>query len=107
MPAGTHLKEIRRLFREFQNAGDTATKTKARLVEQIVSLLMVHTYIENEMMYPEVRALLPDLGDDVLESYEEHHVADVPCMELSATEPTPSASTPRPRCLSGTSPITS
>ncbi len=28
----------------------------------------VHTYIENEVMYPEVCALLPDLKDDVLES---------------------------------------
>ena len=37
----------------------------------------MHTYIENEVMYPRVRALLPDLEDDVLESYEEHHVADV------------------------------
>src|SRR6476659_4132150 len=33
-------------------------------------------------MYPQVRALLPDLEDDVLESYEEHHVADLLVMEL-------------------------
>jgi hemerythrin-like domain-containing protein len=77
-------KEIRSLFREFRGAGDKATKKKARLVEQIIGLLTVHTYIENEVMYPEIRALLPDLEDDVLESYEEHHVADVLCMELSA-----------------------
>jgi hemerythrin superfamily protein len=76
-------KQIRRLFREFRAAGDKAVKKKARLVEQIISLLTVHTYIENEVMYPEVRALLPDLDDEVLESYEEHHVADVLCMELS------------------------
>jgi hemerythrin superfamily protein len=76
-------KEIRRLFREFQRAGDKAIKKKARLVGQIIELLTVHTYIENEVMYPEVRALLPDLEDDVLESYEEHHVADVLCMELA------------------------
>jgi hypothetical protein len=31
-----------------------------------------------------VRELLPELKDDVLESYEEHHVADVLCMELAA-----------------------
>jgi hemerythrin superfamily protein len=80
-------KEIRRLFREFQGAGGKAVKKKGRLVEQIISLLTVHTYIENEVMYPEVRALLPDLEDDVLESYEEHHVADVLCMELSAMAP--------------------
>jgi hemerythrin-like domain-containing protein len=76
-------KEIRRVFREFEAAGDKAVKKKAKLVKQIIELLTVHTYIENEVMYPEVRALLPDLEDDVLESYEEHHVADVLCMELA------------------------
>jgi hemerythrin superfamily protein len=76
-------KEIRRLFREFEAAGDNAVKTKAKLVGQIIELLTVHTYIENEVMYPEVRALLPDLEEDVLESYEEHHVADILCMELA------------------------
>jgi hypothetical protein len=44
----------------------------------------VHTYIENEVMYPRVRALLPELEDHVLESFEEHHVADVLSMELAA-----------------------
>jgi hemerythrin superfamily protein len=76
-------KEIRRLFREFQAAGDRAIKKKAKVIGQIIELLTVHTYVENEVMYPEVRALLPRLEDDVLESYEEHHVADVLCMELS------------------------
>jgi hemerythrin-like domain-containing protein len=47
----------------------------------------VHTYIENEVMYPRVRELLPELEDDVLESYEEHHVADVLVMELAAMKP--------------------
>src|SRR4249919_529164 len=77
-------KEIRRLFREFESAGDDALKTQGRLVDQIIELLTVHTYIENEVMYPRVRELLPDLEDDVLESYEEHHVADVLTMELAA-----------------------
>jgi hemerythrin-like domain-containing protein len=48
----------------------------------------VHTYIENEVMYPRVRQLLPDLEDDVLESYEEHHVADLLVVELAALKPT-------------------
>jgi hemerythrin superfamily protein len=76
-------KEIRGLFREFQAAGDKAFKKKAKVVGQIIKLLTVHTFIENEVMYPEVRRLLPDLEDDVLESYEEHHVADLLCVELS------------------------
>lgn len=80
-------KEIRRLFREFEQAGDDAAKTKGRLVDKIIELLTIHTYIENEVMYPRVRALLPDLEDDVLESYEEHHVADVLVMELYGMTP--------------------
>lgn len=77
-------KEIRKLFRDFQSAGENATKTKAKIVDNILEALTVHTYIENECMYPAVRELLPDIEHDVLESYEEHHVADVLCMELAA-----------------------
>jgi len=79
-------KEIRRLFREFDKAGDDATATKGRLAKKIIEELTAHTYIENEVMYPEVRKLLPDLEDDILESYEEHHVADVLVMELAALD---------------------
>jgi hemerythrin-like domain-containing protein len=74
-------KEVRKLFREFQKDSTTPAR-KGQLVEKIIELLTVHTYIENEVMYPRVRALLPDLEDDVLESYEEHHVADLLVMEL-------------------------
>jgi len=77
-------KTIKKLFREFQDAGDGAAAVKGRVVKRIIEELTVHTYIENEIMYPEVRKLLPDLEDDVLESYEEHHVADLLCAELFA-----------------------
>src|SRR5690349_21430814 len=80
-------KTIKKLFREFQNAGENANAEKARIVKRIIEELTVHTYLENEVMYPEVRKLLPDLEDDVLESYEEHHVADVLCAELHAMKP--------------------
>jgi hemerythrin superfamily protein len=80
-------REIRKLFREFEQAGERATKRKGQFVERILEALTVHTYLENECMYPEVRKLLPDLEDDVLESYEEHHVADVLCMELATMNP--------------------
>lgn len=80
-------KEIRKLFTDFENAGENATKTKGRLVDQMIELLTVHTYIENEVMYPRVRELLPEVEDDVLESYEEHHVADLLVVELAAMKP--------------------
>ena len=59
-------------------------RRKGQLVDRMIELLTVHTYIENEVMYPRVRELLPQLEDDVLESYEEHHVADVLVSELAA-----------------------
>jgi hemerythrin-like domain-containing protein len=81
-------QEVRKLFREFEKAGENTTVRKGQIVSKIIELLTVHTYIENEVMYPRVRELLPDLEDDVLESYEEHHVADVLVMELYALKPT-------------------
>ena len=80
-------KDIKKLFTQFQKAGDGALKEKGKLVDKIIELLTVHTYIENEIMYPRIRTLLPDLEEDVLESYEEHHVADVLVMELSMMQP--------------------
>ena len=77
-------KQIRKVFKDFENAGDRAVVRKGQLVDRMIELLTVHTYIENEVMYPRVRVLLPELEDDVLESYEEHHVADVLVSELAA-----------------------
>ena len=75
-------KEVKALFREFQKASTTPAR-KESIVKKVIELLTVHTHIENEVMYPRVRDLLPELEDDVLESYEEHHVADVLVMELA------------------------
>jgi hemerythrin-like domain-containing protein len=79
-------KQVRALFREFEKPSTTKSR-KGTIVKKVIELLTVHTYIENEVMYPEVRRLLPDLEDDILESYEEHHVADVLVMELAALKP--------------------
>ena len=80
-------KEIRKVFRDFQSAGEGATSRKGTLVKKMIELLTQHTYIENEVMYPRVRELVPEVEDDVLESFEEHHVADVLVMELSTMKP--------------------
>ena len=78
-------KELRRTFREFQQTDDKARK--GELVSRMIELLTVHTYLENECVYPAVRELVPDVEDDILESYEEHHVADVLCVELMSMSP--------------------
>ena len=76
--------EMRKLFAQFKKAGENAEAAKNRFAKAIIESLTVHTYLENECMYPEVRTLLPEVEDDVLESYEEHHVADLLVLELFA-----------------------
>ena len=80
-------QQIRKAFRDFEKAGENAHAAKGRIVDRIIELLTVHTYLENEVMYPRVRELLPDLEDDILESYEEHHVADLLVVELAGMKP--------------------
>lgn len=80
-------QEIRKLFRDFQAAGKNATASKGKLATRIIEKLTVHTFLENEVMYPEVRTRLPELESDILESFEEHHVADVLCAELYVMKP--------------------
>ena len=80
-------KDIRKAFADFEKAGENAHSAKGKIVDRIIELLTVHTYLENEVMYPRVRELLPAVEDDVLESYEEHHVADVLVIELAALKP--------------------
>jgi hemerythrin-like domain-containing protein len=80
-------KEIRKAFRAFEKVGGGAKVRQGQLVDRIIELLTIHTYIENEVMYPRVRELLPEVEDEVLESYEEHHVADVLVMELATMKP--------------------
>ena len=81
-------RQVRKLFTQFEKAGEDANAAKADIVDKVIELLTVHTYLENEVMYPRVRELVPDLEDDILESYEEHHVADLLVAELEAMDPT-------------------
>jgi hemerythrin-like domain-containing protein len=80
-------QEMRRVFREFERAKDATPSKQRRLVDKMMKLLTEHTYIENEVMYPRVRELVPKLEDDILESYEEHHVADLLLSELALMRP--------------------
>ena len=55
-------KAIRGLFRKFQQTDEDASTRQGQIVDSILEALTVHTYLENEVMYPRVRELLPDLG---------------------------------------------
>jgi hemerythrin superfamily protein len=77
-------REVEKLFREFEKAGDRAYKTKQQLVEQIIKELEVHATVEEEIYYPAVEAKAKKDGKElVAEAVEEHHVVKVLLGELA------------------------
>lgn len=86
-------KKIRKLIHAYRAGGERApsggggevdeSAARGEIVRELLHELTVHSFIEDEVMYPEVRKLAPpDTGSMVLEFREEHHVADVLAAEL-------------------------
>ncbi|MBZ4421378.1 hemerythrin domain-containing protein [Myxococcus sp. RHSTA-1-4] len=80
-------KTVEQLFRKFEKAGPNAHKLKRRLVDQMVHELSVHASIEEQVLYPAVRARVEELDDEVLRSLEEHHVVKLVLAELDGMPP--------------------
>jgi len=78
---------VNKLFRQFEQAGDRAHKTKGRLAERIGTELAIHAAIEEQVFYPAVRRAVEDETDLVLESLEEHHLVKVLLSEIEKLDP--------------------
>jgi hemerythrin superfamily protein len=81
-------KTVEKLFKKFEKAADRAYKTKRKLVDQMITELTTHTYIEEQVFYPAARESVPETTDHILESIEEHHVVVWMLSELSGMDPT-------------------
>src|SRR5204863_4876657 len=66
-------KRVRKLFRQFQDAGEGAKATKGKRVDQTLKKLTGHTYPENEAMNPKVRNPSPAREEDWLGPTKKHH----------------------------------
>ena len=79
----TDHRRFERLFEQGEKTSERAKKTRARLVETLAAELNVHELLEEKILYP---ALEPhaEAHDNVLEGYQEHHIADVVVRELRA-----------------------
>ncbi|WP_246157522.1 hemerythrin domain-containing protein [Catellatospora sichuanensis] len=80
-------KVVEKLFKEFEKAGDSAYAKKRKIVDQVISELTTHAYIEETLFYPTARKAAPETGEHVLESVEEHHVVAWMLSELANTDP--------------------
>ncbi len=75
--------EVDALFAKYDALGDRAIVTKQELVERIGRELAIHTYIEEQILYPRVREAGRRIKDEVLEGLEEHHLIKTTLAELA------------------------
>src|SRR4051794_29469341 len=80
-------REVERLFKRFERAGDRALATKREIADRVVEGLSRHAAIEEQLFYPVARSTVPDSDDIVLESLEEHHVVKWLLSELDGMDP--------------------
>ncbi len=83
----TDHKSVEKLFKQFEKLGKGAHVAKGELVARIVEALAVHAAIEEQVFYPAIRAEVPAVADDVLESLEEHHIVKWVLSELDGMDP--------------------
>jgi hemerythrin superfamily protein len=80
-------KAVAKLFREYKSAKRAGRADRTRIIDRVIKELSIHAAIEEQVFYPAVRAEVPKLEDDILESLEEHHVLKWTLEELSAIGP--------------------
>jgi len=70
-------QKVRKLFREFEGAGESASSERRRIVDQILEELTVHTFIEEQLFYPAVEQLQNggkgETPEDLVKEAEEEH----------------------------------
>lgn len=81
-------KKVKKLFREYQAAGDRAYQKKKGIAEEVFTEITVHSTLEEELFYPVMKERTDENGKDlVAESFEEHHVVAILIEELKALDP--------------------
>ena len=76
-------RTVEDLFAKFENASGDGKKQ--RIAEQICTELKIHSMIEEEIYYPEIRGKVEE--DALDEAYVEHDSAKLLINELEAAEP--------------------
>ncbi len=81
-------KEVKALFKEFERFSGRAGQKKQPVVTQICQALTLHAQIEEELVYPLLKAVRSqDLKDLVREAAEEHKIAKTLIRELTRLSP--------------------
>ncbi len=79
--------EIRRLFREWDELSTRPSKRKEEVVREVITILVKHAKIEEQIFYPAVAAEVEGQERLVDESLEEHHAAELLLNEIDRMDP--------------------
>ncbi len=80
-------RAVETLFRSFERSGDSAHKTRRRLVDEMIANLSAHAFVEEQVLYPAAKREVPSAHDLVMEAVEEHHVVKWQLQELVGLDP--------------------
>lgn len=92
MKATTLLKDdhtkVKGLFKDYEDTGERAFKTREKLFQKIKHELEVHSKIEEEIFYPAVKSVRTEEAIEIVdEAEEEHQKVKVLLEEISALRP--------------------
>ena len=76
---------VRGLIARYNEADETSEK--GHLATKIIEELRIHMEAEEKVFYQSVRDRSEEIGEDVDEGYEEHHVARILIDEIESIEP--------------------
>ena len=75
-------RNVEDLFKRFEALGPGGDPVeKRRIVDKVIEHLSIHAELEEQVVYPALRAEVDD-PSDVLEGWEEHHLAKLALWEL-------------------------
>jgi hemerythrin-like domain-containing protein len=78
-------RRFEQLLKQGEETTENAVKGRTELLKTITEELNLHELIEEKVLYPALK-LHPEAKDIVLESVQEHHVADVVVNELQSLD---------------------
>jgi hemerythrin superfamily protein len=80
-------RDVEKLFKRFEHAGDGAVQEKLHLATSMAAALVQHTTIEQEVVYPWARDYIVDADAMILEAIEEHRVVTWLLADIATTQP--------------------
>jgi hemerythrin superfamily protein len=80
-------REVERVFGQYEELTPRALKTMAKKRDAIVQLLAVHAAVEEQVFYPVVIQLVPELEEQVLAAMQEHQIAERLLADVDGLDP--------------------